>query len=130
VALSEEESVSKERNSAGVGRWLLVRRNIEDPTEYAYYLSYGPAQTPVKELIRVAGRRWVIEECSEQAKGEAGLDHYEVRRWEAWHRHVTLCLLAHAFLEITRAPMPPPRKKEVAQNGAGGDDSAERAGGA
>ena len=46
---------------------------------------------------------WFIEECFERAKGEVGLDHYEVRRWEAWHRHVTLCLLAHAFLEVTRA---------------------------
>lgn len=50
----------------------------------------------------MAGTRWSIEECFEQAKGEVGLDHYEVRRWEGWHRHITLCLLAHAFLEVTR----------------------------
>ena len=51
----------------------------------------------------MAGARWAIEEGFERAKGEAGLDQYEVRRWDGWHRHVTLCLLAHAFLEVRRA---------------------------
>jgi SRSO17 transposase len=55
-----------------------MRRNIEDPTEYAYYLCYGPAQRPVKELIRVAGRRWAIEDSFKAAKGEVGLEEYEV----------------------------------------------------
>jgi SRSO17 transposase len=53
--------------------------------------------------VRVAGSRWAIEEGFEQAKGEVGLDHYEVRRWPGWYRHVTLALLAHAFLVVTRA---------------------------
>ncbi len=54
-------------------------------------------------MVRVAGRRWAIEDCFEQAKGEVGLDEYEVRKWDAWHRHVTLCLLAHAFLAVVRS---------------------------
>ena len=84
-------------------QWLLVRRSVEDAEDLAYYRAYGPEGTLLEELARVAGSRWSIEECFERAKGEVGLDHYEVRRWEAWHRHVTLCLLAHAFLEVTRA---------------------------
>ncbi|MDP9474915.1 MAG: IS701 family transposase [Actinomycetota bacterium] len=89
--------------ASGAGRWLLVRRSIEDPTELAYYLAYGPAETPVHELIRVAGRRWAIENGFEAAKGEVGLDEYEVRKWNGWHRHVTLCLLAHAYLAAVRS---------------------------
>lgn len=100
VALPEPEA-SGARDRAG--RWLLMRRNIDDPSELAYYLAYGPEQTLVEELIRVAGRRWTIEDCFEQAKGEVGLDEYEVRKWEAWHRHVTLSLLAHAYLAVLRS---------------------------
>jgi SRSO17 transposase len=88
---------------AQTGRWLLMRRGIEDPEEYAYYLAYGPAETSVHELIRIAGRRWLVEDSIEAAKGEVGLDEYEVRKWEGWHRHVTLCLLAHAFLVVLRS---------------------------
>jgi SRSO17 transposase len=82
----------------GMGRWLLVRRTPRDPTDLAYFRAYGPAATPPEELVRVAGRRWSVEEGFAQAKGEVGLDHYEVRRWTAWHRHITLCLLAQAYL--------------------------------
>jgi SRSO17 transposase len=53
-------------------------------------------------LLRVCGSRWQIEEGFAQAKGEVGLDQYEVRRWEAWHRFMTLCLLAHAYLVVMR----------------------------
>ena len=88
--------------AAGKASWLLARRSVSDPTELAYYRVYGPAETPVGELVRVAGRRWTIEEGFEQAKGEVGLDQYEVRRYDAWYRHVTLALLAHAYLEVTR----------------------------
>ncbi len=92
-----------EPGTAGLGRWLLIRRGIDDPEEYAYYLAYGPAQTPAEELIRIAGRRWQVEDCFEAAKGEVGLDEYEVRKWEAWYRHVTLSLLAHAYLAVLRS---------------------------
>jgi SRSO17 transposase len=92
-----------EPEAPGRGRWLLVRRSIGDPTELAYYLAYGPKETPTEELIRVAGSRWQVEDCFEQAKGEVGLDEYEVRKWEAWQRHVTLSLLAHAYLAVLRS---------------------------
>ncbi len=85
------------------GHWLLARRSLADPAEFAYYVGFGPAATPLAELVRVAGTRWAVEEGFEQAKGEVGLDQYEVRRWDGWHRHITLCLLAHAVLTATRA---------------------------
>ena len=85
------------------GRWLLMRRSIEDPAELAYYLAYGPKETPISELIRIAGRRWQVEDGFEAAKGEVGLDEYEVRKWDGWQRHITLCLLAHAFLVVVRS---------------------------
>jgi SRSO17 transposase len=87
----------------GKGYWLLARRSLTDPTDLAYYLCFGPAGTPLHELVRVAGARWAIEESFQTAKGEVGLDQYQVRRYDAWYRHITLALLAHAFLTITRA---------------------------
>lgn len=102
VALPEP-GASAEAEGHRAGRWLVVRRQIDDPSELAYYLAYGPKQTPSEELIRVAGRRWAIEDCFEQAKGEVGLDEYEVRKWDAWYRHVTLSLLAHAYLVVLRS---------------------------
>jgi SRSO17 transposase len=83
--------------------WLLVRRALADPTDLAYYVCFCPAGTPLAELVRAAGTRWAIEESFETAKGEVGLDHYEVRRWPGWYRHITLALLAHAYLTVTRA---------------------------
>lgn len=85
------------------GYWLLVRRSLSDPTDLAYYLCHGPAGTPLRELVRVAGARWAIEETFQTSKGQVGLDHYQVRRWDSWYRHITLAMLAHAFLTITRA---------------------------
>lgn len=85
------------------GHWLLVRRQIDDPRELAYYLCYGPSQTEVRQLIRIAGKRWSIEDGFRAAKGEAGLDEYEVRKWDGWYRHITLSLLAHAYLAVLRS---------------------------
>jgi SRSO17 transposase len=90
-------------HAPGRMQWLLVRRSVSDPTERAYYRVAGPVNTPVSEMVEVAGRRWAIEIGFEQAKGEVGLDQYEVRTWTAWYRHITLALLAHAYLEVTRA---------------------------
>jgi SRSO17 transposase len=87
----------------GRGYWLLARRRVADPADIAYYVCFGPTPTTLAALVRVAGTRWAIEECLEAAKGEVGLDQYEVRRWDGWYRHVTLCLLAHAFLTVARA---------------------------
>ena len=82
---------------------------------------------PLAELVRVAGTRWAIEEAFEAAKGEVGLDQYEVRRWDGWYRHITLCLLAHAFLAVTRARAPRAKRGGVAD---GRPAAADRAGGA
>jgi SRSO17 transposase len=87
----------------GFEHWLLARRSIADPEELAYYVVFAPEGTSLAELVRVAGSRWAIEECLESAKNEVGLDQYEVRRWEAWYRYITLSLLAHAYLTVLRA---------------------------
>jgi SRSO17 transposase len=83
--------------------WVLARRSISDPTDIAYYLCYGPRGTRLRELIRVAGTRWAIEESFQTAKNEVGLDHYQVRRYDAWYAHITLAMGAAAFLAATRA---------------------------
>jgi SRSO17 transposase len=87
----------------GWNRGLLVRRSIAEPDKLTYYLTFVPEDTPVGTLVSVAGTRWTIESCFEAAKGEVGLDQYEVRTWTAWHRHVTLAMLALAFLTVVRA---------------------------
>jgi SRSO17 transposase len=86
---------------SGMARWLLVRHSRRDG-ELAFYACSGPAETSLLGLVRVAGTRWAVEEGFQQAKTEVGLDHYEVRRWPGWYRHITLALLAHAFLVVTR----------------------------
>ena len=86
----------------GRGHWLLVRRSLTSG-ELAYYVCYGPAETSLAELVQVAGVRWMVECGFQQGKGEAGLDHYQVRRYQAWYRHVTLSMLAQAFLAVQRA---------------------------
>jgi SRSO17 transposase len=91
----------------GWARWVLARRSIPaDPgaeQELAYYVCAGPADTTLEQLIAVAGGRWRIEECFQAAKNEAGLASYQVRDYTAWYRHITLAMLAHAYLAATRA---------------------------
>jgi SRSO17 transposase len=86
----------------GWRKGLLVRRSIARPDEPTFYLTHAPARTALADLARVAGTRWAIETCFEEAKGEVGLDQYEARSWTGWHRHVTLALLAHAYLAVLR----------------------------
>jgi SRSO17 transposase len=81
---------------------LLIRRSPAKPDELAYYLTHAPEGTSLAQLVRVAGARWTVENCFEAAKGEVGLDEYEVRSWVGWHRHVTLAMLAHAYLAVLR----------------------------
>jgi SRSO17 transposase len=95
--------------SVGFERWLLIRRNVNDPTDLAYYLCFGPAGTAIGQLVRIAGARWAIEECFASAKNETGLDHYQVRRYDAWHRHVTLAMIAAAYLAVKAATAPKAR---------------------
>jgi hypothetical protein len=86
----------------GRGHWLLARRKIDQPEEIAYYVCYGPRRSTLLDLAWVAGTRWRIEECFQQAKNDAGLDHYQVRSWRAWYAHITLSMLALAWLTATR----------------------------
>lgn len=87
----------------GRGHWLLARRSISDPSEIAYYTCYAERRTSLNTLIWVARRRWPVEECFKQAKQEAGLDHYQVRTWRGWYAHITLSMLALAWLAVVRA---------------------------
>ena len=88
---------------AGRGHWLLARRSISSPSEIAYYICYGPRRSTLVDLAWIAGSRWHVEECFQQAKGEAGLDHYQVRTWRAWYAHITLSILALAWLAASRS---------------------------
>lgn len=99
-------------SEAGPGwrRWLLARRslthNAKGELEIAYYLCGAPIGTADTDLIRVAGARWSVEDCFQTAKTEVGLDQYQVRRYDAWYRHVTLAMLAHTYLAVTAAVSP------------------------
>jgi SRSO17 transposase len=81
---------------------LLIRRRRAGPHQFTFYLTRAPEPTSLAELVQVAGMRWTIESCFEEAKGETGLDEYEVRAWTGWHRHITLAMLAHAYLTVVR----------------------------
>lgn len=80
---------------------VLVRRSLSDG-DLAYFLVFAPLGTRLESLVRVAGSRWKVEECFQLAKGEVGLDQYEVRHWTGWYRHITLSMLALTFLTILR----------------------------
>jgi SRSO17 transposase len=101
--------------------WLVLRRN-RDGTEPKAYLSNAPADAPLAQLAAVGAQRWPIETAFQQAKGEAGLDEYEVRGWLGWHHHVTLALLATAFLLQVQ--------QEWGEKAADGDDPAGQSGAA
>ena len=87
---------------AGWKRWLLVRRSISDPSDLTGYIAFARAHTVLSDLVRVAGTRWTVEESIQTAKGEVGLDHYEVRSFTGWYRHTTLAMWASAFLSVIR----------------------------
>ena len=93
-------------------RWLLFRRSLSDRQELAYYVVSAPKTTRLEAMIKVAGTRWAMEESFASAKGEVGLDQYEVRSWEGWYRHITLAMLAHAYLTVLRAHAVPPAQKK------------------
>ena len=94
--------VESRQRLPGPESWLLARRSITDPTDIAYYLSNAPTSTPLSTKAYVASARWSIETTIEEGKGEAGLDEYEVRYWHSWYRHITLSMMAHAWLASTR----------------------------
>lgn len=86
----------------GPDAWLLARRSVTNPSEIAYYLSNAPPGTPLLKLAQVASMRYTIEQSIQQAKGETGLDEYEVRHWHSWHRHITLSMMAQVWLSSIR----------------------------
>jgi SRSO17 transposase len=91
--------VTESRGGLPTGElWLIIRRNLDDPSEIKYFFSNAPIDTPLHEFIRVSGMRWPIETIFEEAKGEVGMDHYEMRSWIGWHHHMLLVSLAHHFL--------------------------------
>jgi len=105
--------------TAAPGHQLLVRRSLrpgeKGQLELAYFRCWSPRPVTLAELVAVAGARWAVEDCFAEAKNETGLDHYQVRRYRAWYRHVTLSMLAHAFLAVTaRNAIPRP----LAEKGA------------
>jgi hypothetical protein len=111
----------------GFERWCVVRRSLRDPTDLQAYVTFAPVGTDLTTLVQVAGQRWTIEGAFEAAKGEVGLDQYEVRSWTGWYRHVTLALFAQALLTVVRqhladlsAPGPArrPRQKGRSQQAA------------
>ena len=108
----------------GRGFWLLVRRRLSDG-ELAFYACFGPARTTLAELVAVAGIRWAVEECFQAAKDQVGLDHYQVRRYDAWYRHVTLVLVAQGFLAAVRAQAVVDHASGVGRAGAGAVERAE-----
>ena len=87
----------------GFERWVLARRSLDEPKDLAYYTVFAPQATTLETVVQVAGFRWAIEISFKTAKGEVGLDQYEVRSWAGWHRHITLALLAQAFLVVIQA---------------------------
>ena len=92
--------------SSGWQRWLLVRRSLDEgakPAEIAYVLVFAPTDTSLEEMVEAFGVRWTVEQCFEEAKGEVGMDEYEVRSWHGWYRHLTLSILAMAFLTALQA---------------------------
>jgi SRSO17 transposase len=91
--------VTESRGGLPAGElWLIIRRNLDDPAEIKYYFSNAPVGTPLNEFVRISGMRWPIESIFEEAKGEVGMDHYEMRSWMGWHHHMLLVSLAHHFL--------------------------------
>ena len=105
--------------TSGWQRWLLVRRNLEEgvkPAEMASILVFAPTGTSLEEMVEAFGARWTVEQCFEEAKGEVGLDEYEVRTFHGWFRHVTLSMLAMTFLMALRVTEEAILKKSLSRH--------------
>ncbi len=90
---------------AGWQRWLVVRRSLPGAAtqeKLAYFLIFAKQATTLEAMVQAIGSRWTVEQCFEVGKGEVGLADYEVRSWHGWYRHVTLALVAQAFLTVMR----------------------------
>ena len=82
----------------GIRQWLICRRSLGSQAEVKFYLSNAPSHCSIQELVRVSGLRWPIETALEEAKGEVGMDQYEIRTWLGWHHHMLQTFMAHLFL--------------------------------
>jgi len=105
---------------AGWERWLVIRRSMAvgvKPPKLAYVLVFAPTGTTLQEIVHVIGTRWTVEQCFEVGKDEVGLDKYEVRSWQGWYRHITLCMLAQAFLTVLRAQSTEQEPDQAEQEG-------------
>jgi SRSO17 transposase len=89
----------------GPDRWLLARRSMGNPSEIAFYLADAGPEVPLGVLARVASSRYTIEQCFGEAKDDIGMDHYEVRQWPSWYRHITLCMMALTWLTMARVEL-------------------------
>ena len=90
----------------GWQRWLVVRRSLPGAAaqeKLAYFLVFARVGTTLAEMVQAIGSRWTVEQCFEVGKGEVGLADSEVRSWHGWYRHITLALVAQAFLTVMRA---------------------------
>ena len=113
--------------------WLLIRRKITDPDDLAFFYCYAPGPVSLSVLVKVAGKRWPVEECFQQGKGQAGLDQHQLRRWHSFHRHTVLSMCALALLAVATArppgtPVPwaaSPRTATGPQAGHGTTDQPE-----
>jgi SRSO17 transposase len=97
--------VKGEPPAPGFAHHMLLRRNIDDHRDIDLFLVHAPTTTTLADMVTAAGLRWKIEENNEHGKDLLGLDQYQVRKWTPTVRHVTACMLAHAFLAVTRATM-------------------------
>ena len=105
-------TVKDQPAAAGYEHTLLIRRartakvtkkHPDGIYEIEYFLVHARTGTRIPAMIAAAGLRWNIEDDNKTGKDLLGLDHYQVRNWTPWHRHVSICMLAHAFLAVTRA---------------------------
>jgi len=107
--------------TASARHWMLIRRSLTDPSDLAFFYCHAPVGRPVSlpVLIRVAGKRWPVEECLQQGKGQTGLDQHQVRTWHSFCRHTVLSMCAQALLAIATARPSPPAGQPPAATGTG-----------
>ena len=84
----------------GYERSILIRRSKSSPDELRAYVCFSPTSTPKEKLVEIAGCRWTVETCFKESKSEVGLDHYEIRSYDGWHKHITFSCIALAFLTV------------------------------
>ena len=119
----------------GWGNYLVIRQNMETgekAPDTAYILVFAPVGTTLQKMVEVIGDRWTVEECLKIGKSDVGLDEYEVRSWQGWYRHITLCMVVMAFLAVLRlssqtleTPMNEDKEQIIAQNDSSDNSSSQ-----